>query len=61
MCGSVTSAKASIDQNYWQSVHLLGYNDIYDIVFDIAVGMTGYTVDKEKFPFTAKDGTDYVI
>ena len=50
-----------IDQNYWQSFHFVGYNDIYDKAFDLVVGMTGNTVGKEKFQFATKDGTDYVI
>ena len=50
-----------IDQNYWQSIHFVGYNDLYDKAFDFGVGMTGYTVSKDKFQFTTEDGTDYVI
>ena len=50
-----------IDQDYWQSISFVGYNDIYDEVFQTCIGMTGQTVDKKKFPFTNKDGTDYVI
>ena len=50
-----------IDQNYWQSIPIVGYNDLYDKAFEIGVGMTGNTVNKNKFEFTTKDGTDYVI
>ncbi len=50
-----------IDQSYWQSFHFIGYNDLYDKVFDFGVGMTGHTVSNNKFEFTTKDGTDYVI
>ena len=49
-----------IDQNYWQSIDFVGYNDLYDKAFDFGVGLTGYTVDNKKFPFTYK-GKEYVI
>ena len=33
---------------------------MYDKAFDFGVGLTGYTVDNKKFPFTYK-GKEYVI
>ena len=50
-----------ISQSYWQSIHFVGYNDLYDVAFDFGVGMTGYTVDHEKFPFKLKNGQEFVI
>lgn len=50
-----------IDQDYWQSISIVGYNDLYDKAFGVGVGMTGHTVSRNKFPFTTKDGTDYII
>ena len=49
-----------IDQNYWQSIDFVGYNDLYDKAFDFGVGLTGYTVGNEKFSFTY-DGKEYII
>lgn len=42
------------DQNCWQAP--FGYNDFYDYVFDAATSM-----NKEKYPFTTADGTNYTI
>ena len=50
-----------IDQNYWQSIHFWGYNDLYDQAFDLGVGMTGYNVDFKKFEFQLDNGKEYVI
>ena len=49
-----------IDQSYWQSIHFVGYNDLYDKAFDFGVGLTGYTVGNDKFSFTY-DGKEYII
>ena len=38
----------------WQEIG--GFNDLYDVVFDVATSM-----DKEKFPFTTPDGEEYII
>ena len=50
-----------IRQDWLQSWHFVGYNDIYDWAFDVGVGMTGGTVDKIKFPFKTEDGDEYII
>ena len=49
-----------IRQDWWQSILFVGYNDLYDLAFDFGVGLTGTTMDRDKFKFTAND-KDYVI
>ena len=49
-----------IDNDWWQSTHFVGYNDLYDKAFDIGVGVTGGTVDYDNFIFTF-EGKEYVI
>ena len=50
-----------ISQDWWQSVHFVGYNYFYDLIFGIGVGATGGTIDKRKFAFEDKYGKEYVI
>ena len=50
-----------IKQNYWQSIPIVGYNDLYDGGFKFGVGLTGGSADNHKFPFTTDDGTSYIL
>ena len=49
-----------IDQDYWQSIHFVGYNGLYDWVFDVGTRMTGTSMAADKFDFCV-DGTWYTI
>ena len=50
-----------IKQNYWQSIPIVGYNDLYDGGFKFGVGATGGSADRQKFSFTTADGTHYML
>ena len=49
-----------IRQDYWQSWKVSGYNNLYDIVFDVATKLTGTSMDVNKTQITV-DGKDYII
>ena len=49
-----------IRQDWWQSWHFVGYNDFYDWAFELGTGLTGTTMARDKFQFTAND-TQYII
>ena len=45
-----------ISQSYWQSCSIVGYNDLYDEAFEVGVGISGYTIQKDKFIITTDKG-----
>ena len=49
-----------IRQDWWQSFSLIGYNNFYDVVFDVATKFTGTSMLTDNFKFTAND-KEYVI
>ncbi len=49
-----------INQDYWQSLHAVGYNDLYYAVFKAATEATGTSMAKDKFMFNVGD-KEYVI
>lgn len=50
-----------IKQNYWQSIPIVGYNDLYDVGFKVGVGATGGSANRKKFSFKTDDGTTYML
>ena len=49
-----------IRQDWWQSWHFVGYNDFYDWAFDFGTGLTGTTMQRDKFDFIYNN-KQYVI
>ena len=49
-----------IRQDWWQSWHFVGYNDLYDWAFDFGVGLTGTTMERDKFDFVYNN-KQYVV
>lgn len=50
-----------IRQDWWQSWSFVGYNDLYDDAFRLGTQFTGTSMAKDKFEFSASDGTRYII
>lgn len=45
----------SVRQDYWQSSEWIGYNSIYDAVFDWETVYTGTSMERDRFFFTANE------